>query len=43
MDDDEAEQVMQEVSDLCAPDMKDEKGGWAIMYVRLRFRALVPF
>ncbi|CAE6419445.1 unnamed protein product [Rhizoctonia solani] len=43
MNDEEAEQVMQEVSDLCEPDMKDERGGWAIMYVRLRFRALAPF
>ncbi|KDN40980.1 hypothetical protein RSAG8_07686, partial [Rhizoctonia solani AG-8 WAC10335] len=42
MSDEEAEQAMQEVSDLCEPDMRDEKGDWAIMYVRLRFRALVP-
>ncbi|KAJ1303502.1 hypothetical protein OPQ81_011688 [Rhizoctonia solani] len=42
MNDEEAARVMQEVSDLCEPDMKDEKGGWAIMYVRLRFRAIVP-
>lgn len=38
-----AEQVMQEVSDLRAPDMKDKKDDWASMYVRLKFRALVPF
>ncbi|ELU42320.1 glycosyl hydrolase family 61 domain-containing protein [Rhizoctonia solani AG-1 IA] len=42
MNDEDAEQVMQDVSDLCEPDMKDEKGGWAIMYVRLRFRAVLP-
>jgi hypothetical protein len=42
MNDEEAEQVMQEVSDQCEPDMKDENGGWAVMYVRLRFVAVRP-
>ena len=42
MGDEEAEEVMQEVSDICEPDMKDENGGWAVMYVRLRFVAVSP-
>ncbi|KAH7336808.1 S-adenosyl-L-methionine-dependent methyltransferase [Rhizoctonia solani] len=42
MNDEEAEHIMREVSDLCEPDMKDKNGGWAIMYVRLRFRAVIP-
>jgi hypothetical protein len=42
LSDEEAEKVMQEVSDLCEPDMKDESGGWAAMYVRLRFLAVIP-
>ncbi|CAE6367374.1 unnamed protein product [Rhizoctonia solani] len=42
MSDENAEQIMQEVSNMCEPDMKDKKGRWAIMYVRLRFRAFIP-
>jgi len=37
-----AKQMMQEVEDLCAIDMKDKYGNWALMYVRLRFSATVP-
>ncbi|KAG8738498.1 hypothetical protein FRC10_006783 [Ceratobasidium sp. 414] len=42
MSDEEAQEVMQEISDACEPDLKDESGGWAIMYVRLRFVAVRP-
>lgn len=42
MSDEEAELAMQEISDLCEPDMKDESGAWSIIYVRLRFMATVP-
>lgn len=42
MGDEEAEEVMQEVSDICEPDMRDENGGWSAMYVRLRFVAVSP-
>lgn len=40
MSDEEAETAMQEMSDLCEPDMKDENGGWAIVFVGLRFLAV---
>lgn len=42
MGDKEADEVMQEVCDVCEPDMKDENGGWSVMYVRLRFVAVSP-
>lgn len=38
----EAEQVVEEVVKECETDMKDEKGNWFIMYVRLRFKAVKP-
>ncbi|QRV92593.1 methyltransferase domain protein [Ceratobasidium sp. AG-Ba] len=42
MNDEEARQMIQEISDICEVDMKDESGGWGIMYVRLRFVAIRP-
>ncbi|KAG8698902.1 hypothetical protein FRC09_006947 [Ceratobasidium sp. 395] len=42
MNDEEAQEVIQDISDACKPDMKDEHGGWAVMYVRLRFVAIRP-
>ncbi|KZT60262.1 S-adenosyl-L-methionine-dependent methyltransferase [Calocera cornea HHB12733] len=40
--DEEAAQMMQEVEDMCAIDMRDSYGNWSLMYVRLRFSATVP-
>lgn len=37
LSDAEAQDVMQEVQDMCAIDSKDASGHWAIMYTRLRF------
>jgi hypothetical protein len=42
MDDEEAEQIMKEVQDVCKPDCMDEDGNWAVMYTRLRFKAILP-
>lgn len=42
LSDEEAEIAMQEISDLCEPDLKDESGGWAVVYMSLRFVATVP-
>lgn len=42
MDDEEAENAMKEVVDICEPDMRDERGEWTVMYVRLRFLASAP-
>lgn len=42
MNDEEAEIAMQEISDICEPDMKDETGGWAIIFMSLRFVATAP-
>lgn len=39
MDDEEAEIAMQEISDLCEPDLKDDTGRWTVMYMSLRFLA----
>ncbi|KAG8930261.1 hypothetical protein FRC01_003002 [Tulasnella sp. 417] len=41
MTDREAEEAMKEVQDLCAVDCQDASGKWAIMYVRLRFVAVL--
>ncbi|EJU03159.1 S-adenosyl-L-methionine-dependent methyltransferase [Dacryopinax primogenitus] len=37
-----AAQIMQEVEDMCAVDMRDKYGNWSVMYVRLRFSAIAP-
>ncbi|KAG8689353.1 hypothetical protein FRC08_010991 [Ceratobasidium sp. 394] len=42
LNNEEAQKVMQEISDACEPDLRDERGGWAVMYVRLRFVAIRP-
>ncbi|KAG8985159.1 hypothetical protein FRB90_004901 [Tulasnella sp. 427] len=41
MSDQEAAEAMSEVQDLCAVDCRDASGSWAIMYVRLRFVAIL--
>lgn len=41
LSDEEAEVAMQEVSYLCEPEMRDETGRWAIIYMSLRFLATV--
>lgn len=41
MSDKEAEEIMQEVEKICEVDSKDFKGNWTVMYVRLRFVAMV--
>jgi len=40
-DDEEAEEVMKEVAAICEVDCKDGEGGWEIMYMRLRFSAIL--
>jgi len=42
MSDTEAEEILEEVVKECEVDMKDERGRWCLMYVRLRFRAIKP-
>lgn len=42
MNDDEANTVMEEVVKECETDMKDERGNWFIVSVRLRFKAVKP-
>jgi hypothetical protein len=37
----EAEIIMREVEDMCRIDCCDEQGKWAIMYTRLRFKAIM--
>lgn len=39
--DDEAEEILQEIQKVCEVDCRDEKGNWCIMYVRLRFAAVL--
>ncbi|KAI0078236.1 S-adenosyl-L-methionine-dependent methyltransferase [Panus rudis PR-1116 ss-1] len=41
MSDEEAQAIMEEVEKICEVDCKDFKGRWTIMYVRLRFVAVV--
>ncbi|KAH7336858.1 S-adenosyl-L-methionine-dependent methyltransferase [Rhizoctonia solani] len=40
--DEEAEEIIQEVSSICEYDQKDESGTWSAMYVTVRFRAIAP-
>ena len=40
-DESEAEDIMREVQDMYAIDGKDAEGNWSIMYVRLRFVAVL--
>ena len=42
LNDEQAEEVVDEVVKECEPDMKDEQGNWFVMYVRLRFKAIKP-
>ncbi|CAE6455184.1 unnamed protein product [Rhizoctonia solani] len=42
MNDDEADQILQEVSEICEVDQKDKNGIWYTMHVTLRFRAIAP-
>lgn len=39
--DEETEEMMEEVEKICRVDCQDENGNWAIMYVRLRFSAIL--
>jgi hypothetical protein len=41
LDDKEAEEVMNEVTAVCEVDCKDGEGGWEILYMRLRFSAIL--
>lgn len=36
----EANEVMNEVEDVCRVDCQDESGKWAMVYMRLRFSAV---
>lgn len=40
-DDVEAEKIIEEVVKICEVDMKDNRGDWAMMYMRLRWKAYV--
>lgn len=42
LSDAEAEEVMQTAQDKCSVDMQDSSGKWTVMYVRLRFVAVLP-
>ncbi|KAG8963651.1 hypothetical protein FRC03_002695 [Tulasnella sp. 419] len=42
MSDEEAEDIISEVEQISSVDSKDSSGRWAIMYVRLRFEAVLP-
>ncbi|PCH33037.1 S-adenosyl-L-methionine-dependent methyltransferase [Wolfiporia cocos MD-104 SS10] len=42
MTDEEAEEVMAAVQDLCSVDCRDSQGHWSMMYTRLRLVATVP-
>lgn len=35
----DAEEIMDEVEEMCGVDCKDREGKWSLMYVRLRFAA----
>ncbi|KAL0960858.1 hypothetical protein HGRIS_005874 [Hohenbuehelia grisea] len=37
LNDTEADEVLAEVTSMCAVDCQDSQGGWALMYMRLRF------
>lgn len=39
--DEEAEDVMKETVNVCEVDCKDGEGSWAILYMRLRFAAVL--
>ncbi|KAF4562610.1 hypothetical protein EYR36_004004 [Pleurotus pulmonarius] len=39
--DEEAKEVINEVVELCAVDSRDDQGHWALMYMRLRFHAVL--
>ncbi|QRW20338.1 methyltransferase domain protein [Rhizoctonia solani] len=42
MSDEEAENVMREISNMCEVDQKDQSGMWSYLYVPLRFQAIAP-
>lgn len=39
LSDEDAAEIMDEVTQMCAVDLKDAEGNWSMMYVRLRFSA----
>ncbi len=41
MPDEEAESIMDEVHEICKVDCRDSQGNWAMMYMRLRFSAVL--
>lgn len=41
LDDSEMDSIMREVQEMCAVDCQDKNGKWALMYVRLRFVAVL--
>jgi len=40
-DDKVADEIMQEVVNICDVDCRDGEGNWAIVYMRLRFSAIL--
>jgi hypothetical protein len=41
LDDKEAEEVMEEVATICEVDCKNGEGDWELLYMRLRFSAIL--
>lgn len=37
----DAEEILKEIQDVCAVDFRDESGKWSLMYMRLRFVAVL--
>jgi len=37
--DEEAQEILEEVENMCRVDCQDESGNWSMMYTRLRFSA----
>ncbi|CAE6367356.1 unnamed protein product [Rhizoctonia solani] len=42
LSDEESEEIIQEISNICELDQKDQNGTWSYLYVPLRFKATVP-
>ncbi|CAE6451922.1 unnamed protein product [Rhizoctonia solani] len=42
LSDEDADKVVQEISDICEFDQRDQHGTWSYLYAPLRFRAIAP-
>ncbi|KAI6147263.1 S-adenosyl-L-methionine-dependent methyltransferase [Pisolithus tinctorius] len=43
LSDEDAAEIMDEVTQMCSVDMRDEEGNWSVMYARLRFSATLQY